>query len=136
MTENRNETYLKETECINHKNPLIQEKAAQLKELSESKLDYIKKAYEFVRDEIPHSWDIKAAVVSQKASEVLKNKTGICWTKPICWLADRYEVWNLLGRQFTFSCSIVKKLTIFLLKNATDNINCRWLFVVILLVLS
>ncbi|MCI7035570.1 MAG: transglutaminase-like domain-containing protein, partial [Spirochaetia bacterium] len=86
MTENRNETYLKETECINHKNPLIQEKAAQLKELSESKLDYIKKAYEFVRDEIPHSWDIKAAVVSQKASEVLKNKTGICWTKS-CLLA-------------------------------------------------
>lgn len=86
MFENRNETYLKETECINHKNPLIQEKAAQLKELSESKLDYIKRAYEFVRDEIPHSWDINAAVVSQKASEVLKNKTGICWTKS-CLLA-------------------------------------------------
>lgn len=86
MTENRNETYLKETECINYKNPLIQEKSALLKELSESKLDYIKKAYEFVRDEIPHSWDIKAAVVSQKASEVLKNKTGICWTKS-CLLA-------------------------------------------------
>lgn len=86
MTENRNEAYLKETECINYKNPLIQEKSAQLKELSESKLDYIKKAYEFVRDEIPHSWDIKAAVVSQKAREVLKNKTGICWTKS-CLLA-------------------------------------------------
>ena len=86
MFENRNETYLKETECINHKNPLIQEKATQLNELSESKLDYIKKAYEFVRDEIPHSWDIKAAVVSQKASEVLKNRTGICWTKS-CLLA-------------------------------------------------
>ena len=104
MTENRNETYLKETECINHKNPLIQEKAAQLKELSESKLDYIKKAYEFVRDEIPHSWDIKAAVVSQKASEVLKNKTGICWTKSClpqkqcrCSLPHWNSVWNQLS---------------------------------------
>ena len=32
-------------------------------------------------DEIPHSGDIKANVVSRTASEVLKNKTGICWTK-------------------------------------------------------
>ncbi len=52
---------------------LIQDNDGNM-ELSESKLDYIKKAYEFVRDEIPHSWDIKAAVVSQKACEVLKTR--------------------------------------------------------------
>ena len=86
MVENKNEAYLLETECIDYKNPLIQEKAGQLKKLSESKLDYIKRAYEFVRDEIPHSWDIKAETVSRTASEVLKNKTGICWTKS-CLLA-------------------------------------------------
>ena len=40
----------------------------------------------FVRDEIPHSWDINASVVSKKASEVLANKTGVCWTKS-CLLA-------------------------------------------------
>ena len=81
MAENKNEIYLRETECIDFGNPLIQEKVRQLKELSDSNFDYVKRAYEFVRDDIPHSWDIKAEVVSRKASEVLKNKTGICWTK-------------------------------------------------------
>ena len=52
-----------------------------VKKKSNSSLDYIKKAYEFVRDEIPHSWDIGTEVVSRKASDVLLNKTGICWTK-------------------------------------------------------
>ena len=58
----------------------------KLKQAADSELDYIKKAYEFVRDEIPHSWDIKSQIVSRKASEVLINKTGICWTKS-CLLA-------------------------------------------------
>ena len=49
-------------------------------------MDYIKRSYFFVSDEIPHSWDIKTDVVSKTASEVLENKTGICWTKS-CLLA-------------------------------------------------
>ena len=53
---------------------------------SEDDLDYIKRSYIFVRNDIPHSWDIKADVVSRTASEVLENKTGICWTKS-CLLA-------------------------------------------------
>lgn len=80
------QSYLLPTECIDSDNLLIQEKAAALKEVSESALDYIRRAYEFVRDEIPHSWDIKSDIVSRKASEVLINKTGICWTKS-CLLA-------------------------------------------------
>ncbi len=78
--------YLKETDCIDFSNPVIQEKVMKLKQAADSELDYIKKAYEFVRDEIPHSWDIKAQIVSRKASEVLINRTGICWTKS-CLLA-------------------------------------------------
>ena len=53
---------------------------------SEDDLDYIKRSYIFVRNDIPHSWDIKTEVVSRTASDVLKNKTGICWTKS-CLLA-------------------------------------------------
>ena len=75
------ELYLASTECIDFDNTLIQEKVAVLKEISGSALDYIRRTYEFVRDEIPHSWDIRATVVSKKASDVLMNKTGICWTK-------------------------------------------------------
>ena len=75
------EGYLKETYCIDYSNAIIQEKVNSLKQKSVLALDYIENAYNFVRDEIPHSWDIKAETVSRKASEVLINKTGICWTK-------------------------------------------------------
>ena len=78
--------YLKESDCIDYTNPLVAEKANQLKAISSNKLDYIEKAYKFVRDEIPHTWDAKLTVVSKNASDVLKNKTGICWTKS-CLLA-------------------------------------------------
>ena len=40
----------------------------------------------FVRDEILHSWGIITDIVSRTASDVLKNNTGICWTKS-CLLA-------------------------------------------------
>ena len=78
------EQYLVSTECIDYKHPLVQEKVAELRKTADSSLDYIKRAYEFVRDEIPHSWDIGTEVVSRKASDVLRNKTGICWTNSDC----------------------------------------------------
>ena len=80
------EEYLKETPSIDYMNPIIQDKVSELMNQSDDNLDYIKRSYIFVRDEIPHSWDIKTWVVSKTASEVLKNKTGICWTKS-CLLA-------------------------------------------------
>ena len=86
MRESCMEEYLMETPSIDYMNPLIQEKVHELRYKSENQLDYIKRSYIFVRDEISHSWDIKTEVVSKTASEVLENKTGICWTKS-CLLA-------------------------------------------------
>ena len=80
------EEYLAETKTIDFGNPIIQEKVSELKVGTSSTIEYIERTYEFVRDEIPHSWDVKSAIVSRKASEVLENKTGICWTKS-CLLA-------------------------------------------------
>ena len=80
------EEYLVETPSIDYMDPRVQEKVQELLNQSKDNLDYIKRCYMFVRDEIPHSWDIKADVVSRTASDVLKNKTGICWTKS-CLLA-------------------------------------------------
>ena len=82
----KKEQYLVSTDCIDYSHSVIQVKVAELREKADNSIDYIKKAYEFVRDEIPHSWDIGAEVVSRKASDVLRNKTGICWTKS-CLLA-------------------------------------------------
>ena len=81
------EDYLMETPSIDYMNPLIQDKVRELRDKSGDTLDYIKRSYLFVRDEIPHSWDIETNIVSKTASDVLKNKTGICWTKS-CLLAD------------------------------------------------
>ena len=80
------EDYLIETPSIDYVNFHIQERVQELKNQSDDNLDYIKRSYIFVRDGIPHSWDIKTEVVSRTASDVLKNKTGICWTKS-CLLA-------------------------------------------------
>ena len=78
--------YLTETPSIDYSNPQIQKKVHELKKQSSDDMDYIKRSYMFVRDEIPHSWDIQADIVSKKASDALINKTGICWTKS-CLLA-------------------------------------------------
>ena len=80
------ELFLRETDFIDYSNSLIQDKVDFLKRHSKSSLDYIQNAYEYVRDKIPHSWDIEATAVSRKASDVLRSKTGICWTKS-CLLA-------------------------------------------------
>ncbi len=71
------ENYLKETPSIDYVNSLIRDKVRELMDQSEDDLDYIKRSYIFVRDEIPHSWDIKTEVVSRTASDVLKN-TVMC----------------------------------------------------------
>ncbi|MCI7036245.1 MAG: transglutaminase, partial [Spirochaetia bacterium] len=70
--------FLQETESIDYSNPIITKQINLLNEKSTSNIDYIKNAYEFVRDKISHSWDVKTNLVSKNASEVLINKTGIC----------------------------------------------------------
>lgn len=78
--------YLSETPSIDYHHPEIQKKVSELQESSADTLDYLKQCYYFVRDEIPHSWDIQASVITKTASEALIHRTGICWTKS-CLLA-------------------------------------------------
>ena len=55
MSENCMEEYLMETPSIDYRNHLIQDKVQELINQSEDELDYIKRCYIFVRDEISHS---------------------------------------------------------------------------------
>ena len=55
--------------------------ANKIENSSTDKLDYIKKAYEYVRDAIAHSADINHDLLTFTASEVLKEKHGICFAK-------------------------------------------------------
>lgn len=48
---------------------------------SKDKLEYIKRAYEYVRDNISHSADIDNDIITCTASEVLKERHGICFAK-------------------------------------------------------
>ena len=75
------EDYLKKSEYIDFDNKIIAEKAKELKKASNDDISLIKNTYEFVRDEINHSWDAKDSRITAKASEVLKEGVGICWAK-------------------------------------------------------
>lgn len=73
--------FLHEHKYIDYSSPNIQAKAAELFNDLSDDAQKAKTAYEFVRDKIPHSFDIKSDVITAKASDVLKHKTGICHAK-------------------------------------------------------
>lgn len=75
------EDYLVETEEVDFSHSDVKEKAFELFSTSATEDEFVKKAYEFVRDEISHSWDIQSSRITCKASEVLYFKEGICYAK-------------------------------------------------------
>ena len=78
---NRIDDYLKADEIINYHNDSITSLADSLYKTTESKVSYIEKAYEYVRDNIPHSSDAGKENIPFTAQEVLKEKHGICFAK-------------------------------------------------------
>jgi hypothetical protein len=48
---------------------------------SRDKIAVAKACFEFVRDEIRHSWDFNLNPITVKASDVLRHKTGYCYAK-------------------------------------------------------
>lgn len=73
--------YLKEDDVINYSNKNITRLADKLFQKANNETDFIKSAYEFVRDNISHSADINADIITCNASEVLKSGHGICFAK-------------------------------------------------------
>ncbi|MEK5038535.1 transglutaminase-like domain-containing protein [Sporosarcina sp. FSL K6-3457] len=73
--------YLLELKEVDFKNPIIQQKTNDLFTPSQTEIEKVKIAFEFVRDEIAHSWDIQSKRVTCKASDVLTYKEGICYAK-------------------------------------------------------
>lgn len=73
--------FIQETSYIDYSSPIVREQAKALFKSVNSELEKVRIAFEFVRDEITHSMDVNAAVVTAKASDVLKHKTGICHAK-------------------------------------------------------
>lgn len=73
--------FLEENKYVDFHSDIIQKKAEELFSECMTDIEKAKKAFEFVRDEIPHSFDINADKVTAAASDVLKYKTGICHAK-------------------------------------------------------
>lgn len=73
--------YLLELNEVDFKNPIIQQKTIDLFASSHTEIEKVEIAFEFVRDEISHSWDIQSKRVTCMASDVLTYKEGICYAK-------------------------------------------------------
>ncbi|MBR8640170.1 transglutaminase family protein [Streptomyces tuirus] len=73
--------YLAADEAIDHHHPLVRETAARLAEGVADSYEYARVAFEFVRDTIPHSQDSGDLRVTWRASDVLEQRTGICYAK-------------------------------------------------------
>lgn len=75
------EEYLKNDNVIDYENDIIANLAESLFQKADSEIEFIKAAYEFVRDKISHSADINEDIITCSASEVLKAGHGICFAK-------------------------------------------------------
>lgn len=75
------EDYLLELEDVDFSHQIIKEKAEELFSPTQSDVEKARTAFEYVRDEIPHSWDIQGTRVTCKASDVLTYGEGICYAK-------------------------------------------------------
>jgi len=75
------EKFLQETDIIDFSNHDVQKLAKSLSQSLNNDIEISKKCFEYVRDEIRHSGDYKDDIVTCKASDVLKYKTGWCYAK-------------------------------------------------------
>lgn len=73
--------YLKEDDVIDYSDESITQLADELYKKTDSETEYIKAAFEFVRDEVSHSADINEDMITCSASEVLIARHGICFAK-------------------------------------------------------
>lgn len=75
------EDYLRQSEYINYSEERVQAVIKKLETENDSELTRIESAFEFVRDQIRHSYDIQAREVTRTASEVSEFGHGICYAK-------------------------------------------------------
>ncbi|WP_030377870.1 MULTISPECIES: transglutaminase domain-containing protein [unclassified Streptomyces] len=73
--------YLAADEAVDHHHPQVRRTAARLAAEVADSYAYAQAAYEFVRDTVPHSADSGDPRVTWRASDVLEQRTGICYAK-------------------------------------------------------
>lgn len=73
--------YLAADDVIDHGHPLVRETARRLAAERPGAALYAEAAYEFVRDRVAHSVDTGDPRVTWRASDVLRERTGVCHAK-------------------------------------------------------
>ncbi|MGM0563972.1 MAG: transglutaminase-like domain-containing protein [Pseudomonadota bacterium] len=75
------EQYLEHSEWIDWQAPAVVERARALADAGGDVVETARRCFEFVRDEIEHSWDYRRNPVTCRASDVLAHGTGYCYAK-------------------------------------------------------
>lgn len=75
------QSYLEASEYIDWQHPLVADRAAMLAAGAKTDAEVARRCFEFVRDEIRHSWDYRLNPVTCSASDVLRHGTGYCYAK-------------------------------------------------------
>lgn len=73
--------FLAVSKYIDWQHPAVLAKARELAGEATDQVEVSRRCFEFVRDEIRHSWDYRQNPVTCKASEVLLHATGYCYAK-------------------------------------------------------
>ena len=81
LTNEKLSVYLEASALIDYAHPAIEAWAAEREVGERSDIEIAREAFEFVRDQVAHSWDIGSRRVTARASDVLEHKEGICYAK-------------------------------------------------------
>ncbi|MFC8790839.1 transglutaminase-like domain-containing protein [Streptomyces cinereoruber] len=79
--------YLAASEAVDHEHPVVREVADRLSAAHPGAHAYAEAAFAYVRDAIPHSMDSGDLRVTWRASDVLEQRTGICYAKTVAYAA-------------------------------------------------
>jgi transglutaminase-like putative cysteine protease len=74
-------SYLEDTITIDWQAPALMAQAKQLLEGATRPEPRVERLFRFVRDEIIHSQDVETEAQTCRASEVLRERTGLCYAK-------------------------------------------------------
>lgn len=73
--------YLNSSDIVDFNDKDIKKVVQQLQQNSRDEIEPAKNIYEYVRDTVPHSFDIDGKVVTCRASDALHYREGICFAK-------------------------------------------------------
>lgn len=79
--------YLSASEAVDHEHPVVRTLAQRLADAHPDAYAYAEAAFVYVRDVVPHSMDAGDHRVTWRASDVLEQRTGICYAKSVAYAA-------------------------------------------------